>query len=144
MVGTLWRCMPGVPIFFFVSGFLISRSYESNSEARASTHRNRGLRIYPALIVCTALSLLSVAGDWVTSRRSSSPSATSSHGSLGQITIFQFYGPVFMRAFGTGVLNGSLWTISVELQFYVLIPLLSWVLRTIERSGSGPTSRWCG
>lgn len=127
--------LPGVPIFFFVSGFLISRSYESNSRL-GEYARNRALRIYPALVVCTALSLLSVAAvgyfrtvefswahflAWV----------------AGQITIVQFYNPSFMRGFGTGVLNGSLWTISVELQFYVLIPLLYWAMRRAERWGVG-------
>lgn len=134
--------LPGVPIFFFISGFLISRSYESNSRL-AEYSWNRAVRIYPALLVCTALSLLSVAAvgyfrtvefstvhflAWV----------------AGQITIFQFYNPDFMRGFGTGVLNGSLWTISVELQFYLLIPMLYAVMRWFERRGLGSNAFLAG
>ena len=33
-----------------------------------------------------------------------------------------------MRAYGDGVLNGSLWTITVEIQFYLLIPVLFFLL----------------
>jgi peptidoglycan/LPS O-acetylase OafA/YrhL len=39
-------------------------------------------------------------------------------------TFLQFYNPPFLKDFGIGTLNGSLWTITVELQFYILIPLL--------------------
>jgi peptidoglycan/LPS O-acetylase OafA/YrhL len=47
---------------------------------------------------------------------------------FGQLTFLQFYNPEFMRGFGVGVLNGALWTIAVELQFYVLTPVLVWLL----------------
>ena len=43
---------------------------------------------------------------------------------FAKVTFLQFYNPDFMRQFGDGVLNGSLWTICVELQFYVLIPII--------------------
>ena len=47
---------------------------------------------------------------------------------FAQTTAFQFYNPEFMRGYGTGVLNGSLWTIPVELQFYLLTPVIAWIL----------------
>jgi peptidoglycan/LPS O-acetylase OafA/YrhL len=127
---TSW--LPGVPIFFFVSGFLISKSYESNSRIREYA-RNRALRIYPALIVCTALSLISVfATGYLASQSWSLVQITT--WIIGQITFFQFYSPDFIRGFGSGALNGSLWTVTVELQFYVLIPLLYWILTRASKS----------
>lgn len=114
--------VPGVPVFFFVSGFLVSRSFES-SPALPVYFANRALRVFPGLIVCTLLALIAV---WVTGYWQ-----TQSFGALellawvaSQVTFLQFYNPDFMRDFGTGVLNGSLWTISVELQFYILVPVL--------------------
>lgn len=133
--GHILLLIPGVPVFFFISGFLISRSYEANSRL-AEYCRNRALRIYPALVVCTAFAVLSVAmvGYFATVEFSVSHFVG---WVLGQITIVQFYNPDFMRALGTGVLNGSLWTITVELQFYVLIPLLYWTMQQLERRRIG-------
>jgi peptidoglycan/LPS O-acetylase OafA/YrhL len=118
---------PGVPIFFFMSGFLISMSYERNRDVK-SYARNRLLRIYPALWFCFAVSLLTVAafGYW---GRSGASLHTFAPWALAQLTVFQFYNPDFLRGFGVGVLNGSLWTISVELQFYLVLPLLLAALR---------------
>src|SRR5690606_25016210 len=42
----------------------------------------------------------------------------------GQATFVQFFNPDQFRGFGIGVANGALWTITVELQFYVFVPLL--------------------
>ena len=47
----LTAAFPGVPIFFFISGYLISRSYEQTYSVRAYV-KSRFLRIYPALWVC--------------------------------------------------------------------------------------------
>jgi len=43
------------------------------------------------------------------------------------------YTPAFLKDFGTGSVNGSLWTIPVELQFYLVLPVLMVVLK--QRSG---------
>lgn len=121
----LLNLFPGVPVFFFISGFLISKSYENNPIITEYA-KNRILRIYPALIICTVLAALSV---YLSAYFSKTHAGVSEIVILilGQISIFQFYNPNFMRAFGTGVLNGSLWTITVELQFYIVIPILYWI-----------------
>jgi len=114
--------LSGVPIFFFISGFLISRAFEKTKSIHEYA-RNRSLRIFPALHVCVLLNLLMVAatGYFV---NSSATSLDILLLYLAKTTIFQFYNPDFMRDFGDGVLNGSLWTICVELQFYFLTPII--------------------
>ena len=37
-----------------------------------------------------------------------------------------------MRGYGVGVINGSLWTISVEIQFYFLTPLIFYLLNKLR------------
>lgn len=136
VIATAIRYFPGVPIFFFVSGFLISKSFES-SPSVLEYARNRVLRIYPALIVCT---LLSVAVVFVLGYlpRPDAPPPRLVLWLLAQMSIVQFYNPDFMREFGVGVLNGSLWTITVELQFYAVTPLLYAVLGLKHLRGTLP------
>jgi peptidoglycan/LPS O-acetylase OafA/YrhL len=122
------KCFPGVPLFFFISGYLIGGTYIKNHANGLYTFfRNRVLRLYPALIICIAISIISVyfTGYFKTTN------VTVAHfvaWILGQVSFFQFYNPVFMRNYGVGVLNGSLWTISVEVQFYLLTPFIFYLL----------------
>jgi len=44
---------------------------------------------------------------------------------IGQASFFPFYNPDQLRDLGIGGMNGSLWTIPVELQLYILIPIAS-------------------
>jgi peptidoglycan/LPS O-acetylase OafA/YrhL len=125
---------PGVPIFFFISGLLISRSYERTSALRDYA-RNRVLRIFPALHVCVALNLLAIAltGYFATVGAGFLDVAILY---LAKTSILQFYNPDFMRPFGDGVLNGSLWTVCVELQFYVLTPIVYRLFVSADRRRS--------
>jgi peptidoglycan/LPS O-acetylase OafA/YrhL len=111
---------PGVPIFFVISGFLISASFERATSLRAYAV-NRILRIYPALWVCLGIAILSAQSIYSLSERAG---AGMIPWLLAQVTIVQFFNPDFLRGYGVGVLNGSLWTIPVELQFYALLPLI--------------------
>jgi peptidoglycan/LPS O-acetylase OafA/YrhL len=111
---------PGVPIFFLVSGYLITMSYDKNKDIR-NYLINRLLRIVPGLYagfivsVCILFYFDQFVGVGFVDALS---------WSVAQLTVFQFYNPDFIRGFGVGVINGSLWTISVEVVFYVILPLL--------------------
>ena len=113
---------PGVMIFFAVSGFLITSSW-CHSKSVKHYFRNRFLRIFPALFVCFIVLqiVLAIFGhiNWA------------SFGSfqmwmywIGQLSLGQFFTPDSLRGFGVGAPNGSLWTIPVEVEFYILVPLL--------------------
>lgn len=119
--------LPGVPAFFFVSGLLISASWERHSELRTFAI-NRALRIFPALWAVLAFSLLTLAlfYDPVTLRDNL---LLLGLWSISQVTILQDWIPDFMRGYGIGGMNGSLWTIPVELSFYAATPLIYRVAR---------------
>ncbi len=114
----LWRLIeafPGVPIFFTISGFLISASYERSSGVR-TYGRNRLLRIFPGLW-CVVLLTIPVASAFGFSFLSLRGLAWLAAQLVGLI-----YTPHFLKPFGFGSYNGALWTIPIELQFYVLLP----------------------
>jgi peptidoglycan/LPS O-acetylase OafA/YrhL len=119
-LGTLLTPFPGVPIFYVVSGFLISRSWQRRPDWKQYA-RNRLLRIFPALYVCFAISLLTI---WVAGYSIVASRHTVSAWVIAQLTIGQEVTPSFMNGYGVGALNGSLWTIPIELEFYLVLPLL--------------------
>ena len=116
---------PGVPIFFFLSGFLISASWERNSNV-TNFSLNRFYRIFPGLWGCILFSILLiflfsfVLGENVNYFQLL-------YWLVMQGTFFPQWNPDFLSWFGVGVVNGSLWTIPVELTFYFFLPLIYFV-----------------
>lgn len=111
---------PGVPIFFLISGYLITMSYEKNSDIKEYT-KNRLLRIFPGLYMSFFIGVIIL---WYFGQFKDVSVKDLAPWVLSQLSFFQFYNPEFIRDFGVGVINGSLWTISVELCFYFILPLL--------------------
>lgn len=119
---------PGVPIFFTISGFLISYSLERNNFDMKTYFKNRSLRIFPALWLCTIITAillllfgkLTVLIDFIT-------------WFLAQITFFQFYASPSLKTWGVGHPNGSLWSIAIELQFYVVLPFILYAVSKVKK-----------
>lgn len=128
-----YRLFPGVPVFFVVSGYLVSASY-LRSTSVSSYARKRALRILPALWLVTVCSLLMVAAfGFVTWQIVTTPRFVA--WLAGQLTIMPLYNPPFLRDFGVGALNGSLWTIPVEIGFYVAVPVIFGLANRLQLRG---------
>lgn len=122
--------VPGVPIFFFLSGYLISRAWERSSSA-TDYFRNRALRLFPALWLCIFISVVALFATGFMAGATISPLKFCLWIAC-QGTFLQFWNPDAFRAFGTGVVNGSLWSISVEIQFYCITALVYMCLRRLS------------
>jgi len=120
------HAFPGVPIFFVISGFLISASYERSSGLE-SYYRNRALRIFPGLWCCVVATVVVAAFCGF-----SFVNGQAAVWLLSQLA-GAIYTPGFLKDFGIGSYNGSLWTIPVELQFYFMLPVLYWLTRREAR-----------
>jgi peptidoglycan/LPS O-acetylase OafA/YrhL len=128
----LVNAFPGVPIFFAISGFLISASFE-RTPSLAGYARNRILRIYPALW-CVVLLTVAVAA----ALGFAFPGLRALAWLAAQLVGLVFT-PSFLAGFGFGSYNGALWTIPIELQFYALLPLF---YAGARRESAQPTWRF--
>lgn len=121
------KLFPGVIVFFSLSGFLIFASFDKNSALKRYVI-NRFLRLYPGLFFSFALTLsvLFFLGFFNSNQFFSKQGL---FWLFGQLTFLQFYTPDFLRPYGLGNPNGSLWTIVIEIQFYFIVPLLFIIIK---------------
>lgn len=121
---------PGVPIFFVTSGYLVSASFERSRGSRVY-FRNRFLRIFPGLWGCVLITFLVVLALGYR------PLRFADYAWMPLQLLGVIYTPGFLRSFGFGSYNGSLWTIPVELQFYVILPLVYLAVRKLRLGNVG-------
>lgn len=122
----------GLPCMFAISGFLIAYSFD-RSPNRMNYLRNRSLRLYPGLWIATAVSFLCVLviGSGYAGQHYNMKDIILWLGS--QMSFLQFFTPLSLEQYGVGNPNGALWTVSMEIQIYIMIMLIfPWLKR---RSG---------
>ena len=126
LIGTLIKISGGVPLFFIISGYLITGIL---LEARSSENRyrnfivRRALRIFPLYFAYLSLA---IGLTWL---------FTSTH--LHNIWIFVFYiqnmFPDRVNQFGAILPVYHLWTLGVQEQFYFLWPFVIWSCSSLRR-----------
>lgn len=125
-----------VKAFFVVSGMLVTMSYERSTSLRDYVER-RARRIYPAyavVVMIAALGLVAV----------SSVSPTDYFSSVwwryvtANLVFANFLQPTLPGVFDTHLVsdvNGALWTLKIEVMFYVAVPL---IVVLVRRWGAWP------
>lgn len=114
----------GISIFFIISGFLITRSYDQTASPYAYAVR-RGTRIYPAFFVCVAVTILGL-GSCLTELPLREyllhPETWSYWYNLVLPTIDTPLPGLFTHNPVSSV-NGAIWTLGGEVLMYILTPL---------------------
>lgn len=128
----------GLPIFFILSGHLVFASWMQRPQWRDYLERRlrRILPAYVAVVMLCALGggLLSSLGWWAYLTDPAWWRYVAAN-----LLFLNFLQPglpgVFQVQPVAGVVNGSLWTIKVELMFYAVVPVVAWAVR---RGGASP------
>lgn len=122
-MGRVWaRFDLAVAVFFALSGFLLWRGHAAAARGRrrrpATAHylRSRVVRIMPAYLVAVAV-ILSLMPDAVGASRTVW---------LANLTLTQIYVPLTLTAGLT-----QMWSLSVEVTFYLVLPLLALLVRQV-------------
>lgn len=118
---------PGLILLFVLSGYLVTASVAHSPNKQTFLWR-RFIRMYPALWVALGVSAIAVASmTWLYNI----PVSMVDWGTwlAAQLTVFQFYTPPGLKAYGMGNPNGALWMIPLQLCMYVAILLTYQQLR---------------
>lgn len=122
--------------FFVISGFLIFMSYES-SENTATYFKKRIRRIYPAYFVIVSLcTLLGLLYNLYVNQLNASSFIQIVKYYFFNLSFLNFVAPNLPNVFTSNSLqavNGALWTIKVEVMFYLLVPIIVFGFNKFKR-----------
>jgi peptidoglycan/LPS O-acetylase OafA/YrhL len=115
----------GVFVFFAISGFLVTQSYEQTGDPLRFLAK-RALRIFPGLFVAALLSAFLLAPAVTTLAPGAYFSQPSPYdyvldNTLLDQTVHQLPGVVFVHNKAGLEINGSLWTLRYEVMMYVMV-----------------------
>lgn len=125
-----------VKSFFVISGFLIFMSYERSSSLKSYVSK-RFRRIYPAyftvVVICSSsfVAISTVGGEDYFSLEWFQYVAAN-------LSFLNFLHPTLPGVFESNRMssvNGSLWTLKIEVMFYMVVPLLGYLFRRFSRLG---------
>src|SRR5512146_2588075 len=132
-IGFLWNYgQSGVHLFFVLFGFLLFTPFARamlNGRPLPSVKRffqRRALRILPAYYACLAILVVAQYGAFT------SPAGLANIGL--HLVMLHDDVPAINRA-----INGPFWTLAIEAQFYVVLPIFAWA---ISRFVGATRSRW--
>ncbi|MDB2414835.1 acyltransferase [Rickettsiales bacterium] len=119
--------------FFVISGFLIFCSYE-NSNSISHYAIKRVARIYPAYFIVIILAIL--IGSMITSADQYFGYESFKY-FFANIVFLNFLHPTLPGVFEgnyINAINGSLWTLKIEVMFCASVPIIIWLAKYIKRS----------
>ncbi|MGK6320522.1 acyltransferase family protein [Sphingomonas sp. DT-204] len=135
VLSSLFSSTMAVQAFFVISGFLIFQSYDRSSTLKSYASK-RIRRIYPAyfVIVVTCAIFLGFMsklpfGDYITNIGLWKYVAAN-------LVFLNFLAPELPGVFQNNTIhaiNGALWTLKIEVAFYIAVPICVWLFRKVGR-----------
>jgi peptidoglycan/LPS O-acetylase OafA/YrhL len=125
-----------VKAFFVVSGFLIFMSYERSSSLASYTGK-RLKRIYPAYFTVVVLSAFLLALVSALDLAAYFFSLEWWRYLIYNLSFLNFLQPTLPGVFETNVepfVNASLWTLKIEVMFYIAVPILVYLMRKFSQN----------
>lgn len=120
-----------VRAFFVISGFLVFMSFERSGTLRAYAGKRarRILPAYCAVVLLCAVGLAAFSGERAADYFFSPAWLKYVLANLAFLNFLQPTLPGVFAANPVTVVNGALWTLKIEVMFYVAVPLCVWLVR---------------